>query len=618
MLDAVNEVFGGVADTMLLPGDADTASRWAEDFHEHSAASPDLSGYVELRIAEREERDGDLSDRDLPYLRAIDVIRQIHEAAPSATVGVLLRRNDRIVQLIDLLRAEGIDASQEGGNPLSDSPAVNRILSALLFADHPGDRASLYAVVGSPLGGHLGLAGTDDRGANGSVARQLRRDLLTEGYGVTLRRLATAIAPAVGDRDRARLDQLIELAHRFGDETGLRPGTFVERVRRTPVESPTASPVRVMTIHGAKGLEFDAVVVPQLTDSWFTPTPTVLAAGDDPIAPPDRLTRYASKDLRRLCSEQLGEIYQKHRAEVITESLSVLYVAMTRPRHALHLILPPGRLNEAPTFARILRLTLGGANAEETGAGEMVLYSSGDPEWARHLSGPTETPATTHPSPRREGGGVAIVSAAPLPSARPRDGAADGGVPASVRTARRFGTVVHQLLEGIEWLDEARLSAQLAEVLDAAAASVPVLALPLLPAAREMVERLLTAPDARAFFSREESARRLAALAGAEPIRVEVARELPYAIETPAGLSRGTIDRLHIAWGEDGPIAAEVIDAKTDGGGAGEAGTRALREKYAAQLEAYQSAVTQLYGIPPERIALSILHAATASSSLTP
>ena len=377
-------------------------------------------GFVELCIAHRVEADGDLSDRDLPYMRALDTIRTIHRADPEASIGVLLRRNDRVLQLIDLLRADGIDASQEGGNPLSDSPAVNRVLSSLLFADHPGDRASLYAVVASPLGEHLGLEGTEDRAQSAIVARRLRGDLLTEGYGATVRRLATVLIPACDERDRARLDQLIELAHRFGDETGPRPGRFVERVRRTPVESPTGSPVQVMTIHGAKGLEFDAVVLPQLADSWSTPTPTVLAAGDDPVLPPDRLTRYASDDLRRLCGEPLREIYQKHREGVITETLSVLYVALTRARHALHLILPPGKMSKTPTYGRILRRTLGGENAEETGEGGVtLLFESGDREWFRHRLPGKPSSAPAEPVPLRAGGVTAGAVAAVLsPSAR--------------------------------------------------------------------------------------------------------------------------------------------------------------------------------------------------------
>ena len=37
-------------------------------------------------------------------------------------------------------------ACEHGGNPLTDSPQVTIVLSALLMADHPGDTASLFHV----------------------------------------------------------------------------------------------------------------------------------------------------------------------------------------------------------------------------------------------------------------------------------------------------------------------------------------------------------------------------------------------------------------------------------------------------------------------------------------
>ena len=41
--------------------------------------------------------------------------------------------------------------SQEGGNPLTDSAAVEVVLSALMMAEHPGDRRWEFHVSGTPL-----------------------------------------------------------------------------------------------------------------------------------------------------------------------------------------------------------------------------------------------------------------------------------------------------------------------------------------------------------------------------------------------------------------------------------------------------------------------------------
>ena len=613
VLDAVNCVFGSLQDALTEPVDIEAGQAWQRRFHEHVAAHPERPGLVELRIASREEDEVELSARELPYLRAVDAVRRIHAADPRAEIGVLLRRNQRVRVLIDLLRENGIDASEEGGNPLSDSPAVNRILAALILADHPGDRSAHFAACASPLAAELGGGISAEPARVAAIARSLRRELLERGYGRTIARLVALLAPASDERDRARLEQLVELAHRIGDETGLRPAEFVERVRTTSVESPTGSPVKVMTIHGAKGLEFDAVVLPELADVWSTPTPTLLASGSDPARPADRLSRYASEDIRRLCSDALDPIHRGHRAETVTEALSVLYVALTRARHALHLLLPPGRLGEKPSFARILRMTLGAAHAEEDGSGECVLFRAGDEDWlARREKKEKKARAAPALAPRRERGargeGSAYAASPPPPSARPpsrtreSEGASAGG-----RAARRFGTTVHQLLEGIEWLDE---TPGLAGALDRAAAAVASVARPHLAPARRALERALATPAARDALSIAPTRVRLAALAGEAIVRVEVAREVGYIVVgagVPGGPARGIIDRLHIGWGENGPLAAEVIDAKTDVGGESAGAAAALIERYGEQMQAYRDAVAGLYGLAQERIAVAIL-----------
>ena len=641
ILDAVNQVFEQIETAFDEPGDADAAAEWRAAFPPHQAAKKDLPGYVTLEIATATSEEEHLPGRELPYSRAIEAIEAIHDRDPRLTIGVLLRKNDRVGPLIDLLREKEIDASQEGGNPLTDSAAVNRILAALQWADHPADRAAQFTAASCRLGPTLGLALDTDLTTKALAARQLRWALIEEGYGATILRLAEALAPSCNARERIRLDQLVELAHRFGDETGLRPSTFVERVRKTPVESPTGSSVQVMTVHRSKGLEFDVVILPQLTDSWFSPTPTLLASSCNPMLPADRITRYASKATRRLCAEQLEPIYQSHRAEIVTEAISLFYVAMTRARHALRLWLPPGKLNRTPTFARIARICLGGEKSElDEKDEETVLYSSGDPEWIdRWLEGrpelerpaaPEDTPAFEDP-PASEGA-AAPVGAPPAKkgrahpselqhpsetSATPPSGTAGGGAATARRRAMRTGTTVHALLEGIEWI--APIAAAGSILIDRARrsramATLPIELTPFVEAACEQIEAAFGHGAARALYSEEGARERLAALAGETPERIEAAREVPYGWIEPGvsgSLMAGIIDRLHLAFGRDEGgrehvIAAEVIDAKTSPLEGAELSEH-LRREYAGQLAAYAKSVSMLYGIPPERISTSIL-----------
>src|SRR5690606_41269144 len=106
----------------------------------------------------------------------------------------------------------------------------------------------------------------DRRGGAATLAlsAEWRRRLLEDGYGATITDLAKKIDHACDARERRRLTQLIELAFRFEDGATLRPSDFVHFVRNERAEDPVAANVRVMTVHQAKGLEFDSVVLPEL------------------------------------------------------------------------------------------------------------------------------------------------------------------------------------------------------------------------------------------------------------------------------------------------------------------------------------------------------------------
>ena len=595
ILDTVNRVFDRLPEAFLGDGEREidrrAAEAWSRDYPPHAAARP-IPGSVTLQIATATEEEEHLDPRELPYARTIDQIAQWRAQDPTISIGVLLRKNDRVAPLIDLLRERGIDASQEGGNPLTDSPAVNRILALLHFADHPGDRAAHYAVTTTPLGEAWGLGARKDRSTNARAARRLRTHLLEQGYGETVRSLAETLAPICDDRDRQRLDQLIELAYRFGDETGLRPSEFVERVGSTPVAASTGAPVQVMTMHRSKGLEFDAVILPQLTDSWFTPTPHLLASASHPLSPADRLTRYVNRDLRTLLDPEVGEIYRGYREEIVTEAISLLYVALTRARRALSLWLPPEKLRDAPSFARILRLTLGGgAKATLDGTGETMLYELGDPDLFGDSSTTAETPEV--PASVR----LPIVPAGDRAIA-PQEAA--GARFAAKHRAKRIGTALHAILEDVEWSSDEHPPRP-----GPAVARLPDGSPSIIEAAHQSLTHAWQRAATREIFDRTATLNRLNQL-GEAVTALCLSREVAIGECQSEGPVMSVIDRLHVGERDGQVVSAEIIDFKTSE----RTGTdfdEELRDQYTDQLERYRAAVAQLTGLPAKRIAARLV-----------
>ena len=131
-----------------------------------------------------------------------------------------------------------------------------------------------------------------------AVSRRAPADLVERGAAAVLASWRRALRGVTGTRGRLRLAQAVDLAERFDREGGGRPGDLALYLSRATVESPLQSGVRVMTIHRAKGLEFDAVVLPALDRPLLRPphAPVYLC-----VALPSRRSRRCTGRSRPAC-----------------------------------------------------------------------------------------------------------------------------------------------------------------------------------------------------------------------------------------------------------------------------------------------------------------------------
>ena len=182
-----------------------------------------------------------------------------------------------------------------------------------------------------------------------------------------------------------RLQHLIRVAYdnpADHSEWHLRPIRFVEYIRtEIKVSDQSSARVRVMTIHKSKGLEFDVVVYPMplTTSGWAGLTPNVVVGRDGPTSPIEIATRYANKHVRELLPGNIQQIFDEDRQRNVREAMCVLYVAMTRAIHSMHIIVSYGAKLKHKSPAGILMATLCPDGKREPG----LLYDHGDPHWYR-------------------------------------------------------------------------------------------------------------------------------------------------------------------------------------------------------------------------------------------
>jgi ATP-dependent helicase/nuclease subunit A len=625
VIETVNRVFSGITRSPVLASHPEAVKGWATGFAEHSTARAQLPGYAKLYVGPSAEEGADQEATTLNF--AAQEVARLAREAPEGSVGALVRDNQAVARLIFELRQLGVLASEEGGNPLTDSPAVTIVLSLLTLADHPGDTVARFHVANSPLGPLVGLGNYSDDVAASRVSLAARRRLLNYGYGPTIYGWARELAKTCDGRDARRLMQLVELAYRYENDATLRTRDFVHFVQRQKVEDPTSAQVRVMTIHQSKGLEFDIVVLPQLDVRLSGQPPAVVVGRPQPTAPVDFVCRYASKELRALLPAEIQQVFESQADQAIRESLCVLYVALSRAVHGLYMIVAPSMPSEKnlpATFAGLLRSMLSDGGKAESGK---TLYEYGDADW--HERRPTKSKrAAAKPEPALAEDAAAAsfkTLLAPTRERRKRDlerqspSGFEGGEVADLAYLMRLdsagalerGTVVHAWFEQIEWLDDGppadtaldeiavRLGATKAEA----------------TRWRQEFHIMLAQPAIRACLTRSEYSQHAPwAIDGgiaklqASSLSFRTSRERRFAVREADAILSGSLDRLVLIYSGEQLIAAEVLDFKTDSvGSKGSERYEAAVARYRPQLAAYRRAVSQLTGLPAERVFARLL-----------
>lgn len=634
VLDAVNRMFGTLTDNEILAANASAAAaKWQATFRPHTAhPNNPRSGYVELLQSPRspgsqpdpddndEAEDDDESGFVIPNTHlsySANKIKQLAEQAPNAKIGVLVRRNKTVSDLLFQLKRLGVNASAAGGSAIVDDPAVGVILSAIRFADHPGDTASRFNVSASPLGEHLNVRGVDTT-AQDSEALAIRRGLMTLGTASTVLEWAGLLSPHCDARGAERLTQLVELADAFDNRPSARPLDFVEFVTTQTVEEPSPSNVMVMSIHKAKGLEFDIVVMPELPQ-LMSPTPQLIYNRDPKTLEVTNIVRYPSTNIRAICPD-LSNIYDRYHASEVSEALCVLYVGMTRAKRSLHLIVKPLKIRNDGTayksglsLSSIVRSGLGGAAGLTDVSDREIVWSTGSSDW--YASEPVTVaenapvpgnPADMDPVSIDTSSWPPRFSGGPPPSSalhRSQVKVADllGG---QHYHARRRGSAIHALFALVEWSLDTPVDT------NTAARSIRSV----MPnASDEDIDKWIC--DFQSICHESGLQTVFTAPASMDGETCEVWRERRYSVRDGDKYLSGIFDRVVVTFKNGRATRADLVDFKTDAAddhGAGEV----LTARYAAQVKEYRRALQQMLSLPPEAVTTRLVFVGAASATV--
>ncbi|MGH8288111.1 MAG: UvrD-helicase domain-containing protein [Steroidobacteraceae bacterium] len=496
LIDWTNRTFGrlfpqtddlrasAVAFTPSLPGRSD-----------EGAASDEGAGDahpVELRLL---SGDGRAAETDAIVAR----VAELKASAPQASIAILVAARSHAPAIVAALTESGIDAIGVELVPLAEVPVVRDLVALTRALCHLGDRTAWLAVLRAPWCG-VSLA-TLTRLSTRADAQLICAALHEPGRleecpaqeRARLARIARVLEEGLSRRDQAPLADWLEdvwmalgaadaypvdelrHARAFFDALSERTASgewggigtldsLLANLYAQP-QAHTAAPVQILTIHGAKGLEFDHVLVPGLDRERNRGREPLLRWLDLPRAPGEgseirnrEYPVYPETDLVMAPAPVIGEeepgevnafLKRLTALRAANEQVRLLYVAATRAKRSLHLyaapapradglVIPRARTLLAsfwPALAAAFQAPAAGSASSAAADIQLELFAGSQmrrvlrrltPEWA-----PPELPAGAPLSP--------------LPLAQRSLEALEFSWAGETR--RHIGTVVHAALE---------------------------------------------------------------------------------------------------------------------------------------------------------------------------
>ncbi|MBK8957887.1 MAG: UvrD-helicase domain-containing protein [Proteobacteria bacterium] len=564
-----------------------------------SAVKPALASVWQVHAMS----DGDAAREAAEVVARVEAIRA---AAPHASIAILVRSRSHLGRVTAELVARGHAIAAREIEALGELPCIVDLLALTRALLHEADAIAWLAVLRAPWCGitlatlqHLTarhgtlLEALEDRAwcaalpddesrrlerVGGVLAAALAR-VGREPLASLVERCWVALGgPALLDGEarfadvRSYLD-LLEALHR--EDAPLAVERLTEQLSTRYSSPPAAadSRLQVMTIHRAKGLEFDYVLVPGCGRKPRADDRPLLAWREHHDEDNSAHLLLAPSPAKG-GSPWFAYLRERDKEDVAAEAVRLLYVALTRARCEVHLLGQLTAKDDAPakpakgSFFAMLWPAIGAAAvatlAPSVSADAAPLAARDGPQLRRHVPGSLA-------SPRFE---------APLAGSEPPLEFDWAGT-----TAKHIGTVAHRLLQDLS-------------LRGAGGAWTPALAV----FARGQLRALGVASDeldgavgeiARAVEATLGSARGRWLFAADQ---AEVETELCLAVVEHGGAARVVIDRTFV----DGEGRRWIVDFKTGShrGGAREAYLDSELTRYRPQLERYARIMASLDARP--------------------
>ena len=303
---------------------------------------------------------------------AAEIVKVIRDAPGEPSIAILVRARAHVAAILPALRKANVGYKAIEIEALKDQQHVMDVLSLTRAVLHLGDRVSWLACLRAPWCGLTlaDLSALTENEPNRTVLDLLSDESKAAGLSPDGRgraaRLQAVLSQAVGNVGRMPLRELVE-------KTWLAlggPAALHEKNRREDVTTfldlmgtieqggiirdfslmnerlelffarTSSAPcnVEVMTIHQAKGLEFDIVIIPQAARGARSSDKDLLVWTEETDEDGTTYLRIAAQPKKGDSALAYDEIEAVNKKKDEEENKRLFYVACTRAKNALHVL----------------------------------------------------------------------------------------------------------------------------------------------------------------------------------------------------------------------------------------------------------------------------------------
>ena len=544
------------------------------EFQDHvSAKSENIpkKGYSRLTLVSSEKR-----SENYLFPETLRLINEIQPHKQGLQAAVLVRTNDQAEKLLSILTEENIPCTNSADVKIIDFPETKIVLAFFKLIADPGDIVSLFLLNNSPLRELFKEKTLEE------TLAFWRRQVIRDGYSSVVARLAEKWKELSENEEEKNI-----IAKRLSDfslAASSYPGrslsdledfiSFIEEYKR-PREKADPGKVIVTTIHAAKGLTFDMVILPLIQSQLDDISKADYIKEEEPdenVLSAPKCTAFIKKcsKLTYFASDQYAEMEGEAKGKQKIENANLNYVALTRPSKALYVLFPDAKKPGSTQLRYYLKKHVeGNENSTEAFGDYGITYIDfGSAKWYEKSEGKNSEAeeklfATTPPafdkkvSRRRQ-----VVSPSKLGDAEREEEIGDEMpfVAKERDEAMRRGSAIHAYCESILWLSDA--------------VSAPAeLASPDAAEAKAVVDAYIARHPENVFVKPTEEC--------------EVRREMPFMALIEDKLVKGIMDRVHFFPSAQAPESIVVYDFKTGH----------PHEENQIQIDLYVKVLKDIYGI---------------------